>query len=296
MLNSPLPDILIDADIICYRAGFAGELRSLQVTYEDKEGNIGTRGFVSDEKQSANEQLAAFLESSGAELLDKSDRVDPDPIEHVLHSVKHMIQQILLETNTHTPQLFLTGKKNFRDQIATIKPYKGNRVNTPKPFHYAAIREYLVRQWNAQIVEGEEADDRISILARTPAMRDRVVISSIDKDLDQIPGKHYDFVKRVAYDVRDDEAEFMFYRQCLSGDSVDNVPGCFKIGAVKAGRLLEDTPRESWWTAIVSAYEESKTRPGCPYSDLPAATVALETARLVRMRTFDNELWEPPND
>lgn len=287
--------VLIDSDSIVYRCGFAGEVTSLQVSYEDKEGEIHTRGFLPDPKRgSARKQLTAFLEETGAELLDEMIRVDADPIEHVLHSVKHMIEDVITETKADVAKVFLTGKENYRDQIATIRPYKGNRDKLARPYHYDAIREYLIRVWNAEVVEGEEADDRISVLARIPPYPEGCVIASIDKDLDQIPGEHYDFVKRVHYTVSEDEADRCFYRQCLSGDAVDNIPGCFRMGYAKADKLLGGLPRESWWESITEAYEASKGIDGCPYMEIPAASVALETAQLVRLRTYQGEVWTPP--
>ena len=88
--------------------------------------------------------------------------------------------------------MHLTGKNNFRYQIATTVPYKGNRVDKPKPKHLAFLRNYLVKEWGASISEGEEADDTIAIEATK--LGDNCVIVSLDKDLDQIVGWHYNFV------------------------------------------------------------------------------------------------------
>jgi hypothetical protein len=285
--------VLIDADSIGYRAGFAGQVSSLQIAYEDGEGKLHTRGFLPDPKLgSARKQLEEFKAQPGIDILDEMPRVDAEPVENVLHSTKHMVQEILAETGVDKYRVFLTGKTNYRDAIAKQRPYKGNRDKLTRPVHYDAIREYLVKYWKAEIVEGEEADDRISILARTSEYTDSV-IASIDKDLDQIPGKHYDFVKRVHYNVSDEEAERCFYRQCLSGDAVDNIPGCYKLGYAKADALLSATAKDDWWPAIVEAYEKSKEWPGCPYKDIPADEVALETAQLVRLRTYPGEIWQP---
>lgn len=287
--------VLIDSDACVYRAGFAGQITSQQVVYEDAEGALHTRGFLPDPKLgSANKQVKELLATPGITLLDQTTRVDAEPVENVLHSVKHMIQEIIADTKADIAKVFLTGHTNYRDKIATIRPYKGNRDKLERPAHYDAIREYLVKYWKAEIVEGEEADDAISILARQKGLAGACIIASIDKDLDQIPGKHYDFIKRVHYDVSDEQAEYFFYRQCLSGDLVDNVPGCYKIGSSKAERILEATPRNEWWEAIVETYADSQKIEGCPYKEDAPARVALETARLVRLRTYPNEMWSPP--
>ena len=288
---------LVDADSIVYRCGFAGEVTSLQVSYEDKDGNIGTRGFIPDpDLGSASAQLVAFVKESGCEILDSFKRVDPEPVENVLHSAKHMLEEIKSNTNADKLVVYLSGKDNFRNALATLKPYKGNRDKSTRPAHYDAIRDYLHKYWDAVIVEGEEAEDAISVVVWQKELSN-CVVAGIDKDLDQIPGEHYDYVKRVLYTVSDDDAEYAFYKQCLTGDSTDNIGGCYKTGDVKARRLLDGTPRAEWWTAIVETYEESKTKPGCPYADKDALVVALENARLVYLRRSPNEIWSPnPND
>lgn len=252
---------LIDSDSVVYRAGFAGQ-KSVKHIMPDG---------------------------------DEAIEIVPEPVENVLHTVKLTIEEILFATNADSSIVYLSGKENFRDKIATIRPYKGNRDKSARPVHYLAIRDYLTRHYGAVVVDGEEADDAISIKARQPLPAgSEYVVCSIDKDLDQVPGKHYDFLKKISYDIRDDEAEFVFYRQCLSGDNVDNVPGCYKIGQAKAEKLLQETDRASWWEVIVEQYAKSMSLPGCPYTDRQPVDVAIETARLVRMRTFENEIWSPP--
>lgn len=59
--------------------------------------------------------------------------------------------------------IFLTGGGNFRKDIATIIPYKGNRKKE-KPKWYKALRFEMESNLGAIIVEGEEADDRMSII------------------------------------------------------------------------------------------------------------------------------------
>lgn len=248
---------LVDSDSIVYRAGFAGQ-KTIEVPMPDG---------------------------------DTAQIVEAEPVENVLRTVKLQLEKILVYADSL--RVFLTGKGNYRDAIAKQRPYKGNRDKLHRPVHYDAIRTYLVEYWNALIVEGEEADDRISIVARLPEIRDNCIICSIDKDLDQIPGKHYDFLKDVRYDIREDEAEYVFYRQCLSGDAVDNIPGCYKVGQAKAEKLLDSTKRQDWWKMIVETYEKSKAVAGCPYIAMPAEDVALETAQLVRLRTYDGEIWSP---
>lgn len=144
--------------------------------------------------------------------------------------------------------LHLTGKNNFRHEVAVTAPYKGNR-KSEKPKHYKLLREYLAMSWDATIWDGMEADDAIAIEATE--LKDDAVIVSLDKDLDQVVGWHYNFVKDNLYYVSQEQASLNFYKQFLIGDAVDNIKGAPGIGPVKAQRLLEGKTDTEMWDIIV---------------------------------------------
>jgi 5'-3' exonuclease len=176
--------------------------------------------------------------------------------------------------------MHLTGKNNFRYQIATTVPYKGNRVDKPKPKHLAFLRSYLVKEWGATISEGEEADDTIAIEATK--LGDNCVIVSLDKDLDQICGWHYNFVKRLGYYITPEEALVKLYTQMLTGDAADNIKGLFRIGPVKAAKIIGDTTNElELYNKVLEAYEGNAER-------------VLENAQLLFLRRYEGQIWNPP--
>lgn len=183
-------------------------------------------------------------------------------------------------------KLFLTGKKNFRYDIATIAPYKGNRT-APKPAHLPALRKHLEDEWGAVVVNGQEADDAIAIEAT--AYGDNCVMVSVDKDFDQIPGWHYNFVKKLGYYVTPEQGLLSFYKQLLTGDSADNIMGLKGIGPVKAAKILApvdltlplDAINEALYDLCFTAYEEKTDE-------------LTETARLLWLRRIENEMWMPP--
>lgn len=86
------------------------------------------------------------------------------------------------------------------------------------------------------------------------------IIASTDKDLDLIPGWHYNFVKGVKYFVDDEEAIYNFYYQCLVGDTADGVKGVPGIGPKKAAAILSQCSTEQeMYNAVISkfsCYEE----------------------------------------
>ena len=176
--------------------------------------------------------------------------------------------------------MHLTGKNNFRYEIATTVPYKGNRVDKPKPKHLAFLRDYLVKEWGASISEGEEADDTIAIEATK--LGDNCVIVSLDKDLDQISGWHYNFVKHLSYYIKPEEGLVKLYTQMLTGDAADNIKGLFRIGPVKAAKIIGDTTNElELYNKVLEAYEGDAER-------------VLENAQLLFLRRYEGQIWTPP--
>lgn len=177
---------------------------------------------------------------------------------------------------------FLTGSDNYRHAIAKTAPYKGTRKGE-KPVHYDLLREYLRDAWMFPIVEGQEADDAVGI--RAYQLRDEgedYIICSLDKDLDMIEGWHYNFAKDLRYEIKADEALRNFYKQILTGDRVDNIPGLKGIGPKKADKILGDAKTEQeLFTAVLAAYE----------GDILRMT---EMGQLLWIRRKENELWQPP--
>jgi hypothetical protein len=176
---------------------------------------------------------------------------------------------------------YLTGKDNYRHEIAKTVPYKANRV-AEKPKHLGIIREYMISAWAFSVQEKQEADDAISIRAYALGEED-YIICSIDKDLDNVRGWHYNFGKNERYFVKEEDAIKNFYRQVLTGDRVDNVPGLPGIGPKKAEKILQDCcTEEELYKAVLEAYK----------GDVGLLT---EQAQLLWLRRKEGELWQPPN-
>ena len=151
---------------------------------------------------------------------------------------------------------YITGKGNFRNELAVTEPYKGNRKDAKKPVHYEAIRKHLQRL-GAELVEGQEADDAVAIEATTNGGW----IVSIDKDLDQVPGWHYNFVKHEEYYVTEEEGLRNLFTQVLTGDRIDNIIGLKGIGPKKAEKLLKDCKTErEYYDACLKAYDGDSLR------------------------------------
>jgi hypothetical protein len=310
--------LIIDADPIVYRAGFASETHGYHVVAEDADGNVCEAYFAPKfdkrgRKTTAGAQMKAWLKDKT--LLSKEQVVHPEPKEHALHLVKQEITSIIsavaerlqLPADLMTVVIVLSGPDNFREKLATLRPYKGNRDAAHKPYWYQAIRDYITGHWSGIVVSGREADDEVSILGHEClAKHEMCCVATIDKDLDQVPGLHYDYRQKVFYSMTRRSAELAFWRQALSGDQTDNIPGCYKIGSERSDKIIKEildkrltigwpTPAEFWGSRLYE-YEKSKLRKGCPYADLDTAAVATENARLVYMQQKPRELWVQPGD
>ena len=188
------------------------------------------------------------------------------------------IKRVLSDVNADTWQIYLTGDNNFRYKL--FPDYKANRRDKPKPKHLEAVKEFLVSEWTTIITDGMEADDALGINQRPDTC-----ICSIDKDLLQVPGKHYHFVSNRFIDISEKEGYRNFYTQLLVGDPSDNIPGCPGIGKVKAPKILEycETPFDMY-EACRRQYELAK---------VSLDKMHLSAQLLYILRRQEDE-WKPP--
>lgn len=86
--------------------------------------------------------------------------------------IETRIDEILAATQADGFSFFLTGRGNFRDQVATRVAYKSNRKQ-PKPYHFANVRHYLIGQYQARVANGWEADDELSTVLSGKSLPNR---------------------------------------------------------------------------------------------------------------------------
>lgn len=288
--------VLVDGDPIVYACGFAAQHSTWFCSFARPDGSLYTDSF--DGKKAA----LAYVDASQHEMLDAEQRIVAEPVENALSTVRNSLRVISDKTGSDHLEIYLTASagQSFRHRIAKQKPYKGNR-KAPRPVYYETIRSYLQGKHGARVVTTREADDELAIqAANCRREKIRYVIATIDKDLDQISGEHYDYRQHVSYFVDQADADRWFWIQALSGDTTDNIPGCWKIGQTKATAIIDDlleaeSHDEAIWDAIVDCYAGSQLKNGCPYEDRLAEHVALETAQLVYLQQTPGEIWMPPN-
>lgn len=207
---------LIDGDVLVYRCGFAADG---QIKKRIKEDNPGISAEEIDKHMENTEYTSLALQN----------------IKTVLEAATHRFNEEY--------KLFVHKEGNFRFDIATIKPYKGNRIDARKPKYYQEMKDYMFDVWRAIPVRGQESDDAIGI-EQFDNPDKYTVIYSIDKDMLCIPGWHYNWVKEELHYQTITEANLFFFWQMMVGDTTDNIPGINKVGVKTASRIIEEEERD----------------------------------------------------
>jgi DNA polymerase-1 len=178
---------------------------------------------------------------------------------------------------------------NFRRDHYPL--YKTNRTSEP-PAMLNAAKAIVADQSRPVYIDRLEADDILGILATNGKIENPVIIT-VDKDLRQIPGWHFnpdkeDFPVRVS----EVEADYVFYTQWLTGDSTDGFGGIKGCGPKKAAKLLNTdyaeglSHEENWCALAMDAYMEA----GMTQEQ---ALAQARCARILRASDFDSERREP---
>ena|SRR6185437_3652912 len=165
---------------------------------------------------------------------------DEEEVIHAYSNVKNKMMSILEKTGCTDYEAFLSQSKDASSFRLKIYPeYKAHRVKTPRPIYEQKAREYLINHWQADVVQEIEADDAVSIIqyelykgefednpAATTALEwvYPAVLCGIDKDLDQVPGLHYNYNKDIFYYITPMQGLRNLYLQMLTGDVADNIP------------------------------------------------------------------------
>jgi len=177
--------------------------------------------------------------------------VSPALAKKALDKTINSIVETVIADSVH---VFIKGRDNFRFKADPL--YKANRVATIEPEIKDRIDKLYV--YAREIcVEGHmgEADDYCAIVASECAEEGRsYIVAHIDKDLDCIPGYHYNFKKQTFYEMTDHDAYRWVIKQLLTGDATDNIKGLKGIGTKRADNMLADVPNSMLLDLATEAY------------------------------------------
>jgi len=215
-----------------------------------------------------------------------------EPPEIAIYRLHDMVERICLATNSQDIECYIGGTDNFRYKI--YDQYKANRTKE-KPHYLEACREMLVTQYKATVVNNYETDDALGIAQTKYDGNSR--ICSLDKDLLQIPGLHFNWVTGVHKLVSPLDGLRTFYKQLILGDRTDNIPGfdgklrseCPKFIQKLQEPIDEMTEEINMYNHVCDVYSEQvswaddwKTPMHC-------------NAQLLYILKNEEEFWTPPN-
>lgn len=229
---SKLKGVVVDGDILVYRCGFVAQRTIRCITHKAAPNGVyfdsaeGLRYYIDEQMQ------LGVIKDEGDYTI--TTDIDVQPLGHAVQALNTCLREIQNSAGLPIRGLFLsTGSETFRHKLAVTKPYKGNR-KSPRPVHYDGLRDYMVTQRGARVFEEIEADDALASFAKT------CVVASIDKDLLQVPGAHYNFVEKRFIHIGEDDGHYNLALQLITGDSIDNIPGIRGMAEKKATAFLEE--------------------------------------------------------
>jgi len=143
-----------------------------------------------------------------------------------------------------------------------------------KPFHFDNLTAFILGNYDTRISNGLEADDLMCIEQYSRLKNDDTIICTRDKDLRQCPGWQFGWEcgKQASFgptlvdnkgllnlsngELKGTGTKF-FFGQMLIGDTVDNIPGCPKVGPVKAFDILDKcVTKRDHELAVINAYKK----------------------------------------
>lgn len=271
--------LLIDGDWLLFRGGFAAQrnkytIRAYELKTEEDRG-------IAHLPENHRAALKWIKEYDGEKFrncrFEIEAELEVEPVSHAFANMRTMLDGAMTESSASDSILYIknSNEKTFR---YTVNPdYKGNRDPNMKPFYYDECIWYLKKK--AHPIEarpGLEVDDELGIMQWEDYVRCREIalhrtwrhvhrnkepktcICTVDKDLDVIPGWHYNPNKNTLYWVTEADAKRTFYTQVLTGDTSDNVKGLFRVGPVAAEKILRGVPLDKLEEKVLEAYREAE--------------------------------------
>lgn len=259
-------DILVfDADSIAYKAAAANETRTIKSIHIEK----GVPEFWDNRTA-----FKAYLAGTD-HTIDMYEIVDVQEPRHSSYGkslIREMIKGYHNRSGVHKGEIYIGGKDNFRDLIplpmehivtvgkfagtATLGGrYKGKRDDTIRPVQLKELRNFMIEELGAIVINGMEVDDKGSMRAYEgfKAKGERIIQVTEDKDALQCSGWLWNPAKMAkpiyisgfgelhpeGKGVKGTGRLWLYY-QALYGDAVDCYHGVSlaKIAADKAGKAL----------------------------------------------------------
>ncbi|MEE8598392.1 MAG: hypothetical protein V3S69_02570 [Dehalococcoidales bacterium] len=258
--------LVLDSDSAVYAVGFMCQKK---IHFAEYKGDIV---YTCTDKRKGNKWLKK-QELYPADEVEWDFKEELSPVSTALANIKSWVEkQLEFSGCSRVIPLLTKGGSDFRNNMATIQRYKGNRLQSVKPKHYDALRTYLQKFYGALMYAKWEADDTaVMIMEKGKGNPDKsYILAAIDKDLKQMDCMHSDpnHPEQGVYAVSVFEGWHAFYVQMLMGDGADNIKGLSGtkghpgVGKVTALKMLEDCETvEQLCTVVWEAYQAKYPEP-----------------------------------
>lgn len=257
-------ELIFDADSIAYKAAAANEEKSITTEHIEKgvieswANRTAFRDYIKDTTHTEDMYIIKDVQEPRHSSYGKS-------------LIRDMIKGYHTRTGVSKGTIYIGGEDNFRDLIplpmtyvATVGKwagkskiggaYKENREDSIRPLQLKELRNYMIKELGAIVVNGREVDDMSSIRAYKGFKEDKKIIQvTEDKDALQCSGwlfnpqkmmkpvliKGFGELHKEGKGIKGTGRLWLYY-QALYGDSVDNYHGCdlWKIEQDKAGKSV----------------------------------------------------------
>lgn len=176
---------MVDLDAFKYAVAFAGEKRKVVITHKTtgETFECATRTEWHGRNKAKDKGKLAEINATRTSpyLWDEFDYEDVrtvEPIQNVLHTAKQNVKRVIDASPATGAKYFIGKGDSFRLNLSTLIKYK-DRDDIVKPLLLDDVVEYMTKKFRAEVVEGYEVDDVITMEAwRRP---DRFVLIE-DKD------------------------------------------------------------------------------------------------------------------
>lgn len=193
-----------------------------------------------------------------------------------------MHKQIRAVGASHYIGFLTNGGLNYRLDVATTLPYKGNRAGSVRPKWFGKSREYLQTGWKCQVMQGIEADDALTIAQQYFLDKGiKSVIISLDKDLLQQEGWHYNWNSGILQEISFERGQRYLWEQVITGDlGTDNIPGISDSATMWTPNVGDRYP-------VYESYLKVPTDPKMTAKGVPS-TRKLSHSRFTHYETYEN--------
>lgn len=300
---------LIDGGELLFRVAAGSEVRrwNIYIQGEERDGYLSSHHYKDDadlwiKELDLQEDLVAVLDKYPV-----SERLAKENLDI-------FIKTIIIKTEADSVLVCFGSAdgSNFRNDIATFKTYKDRPKD--RPYHYYMLKDHVQRNYPwYETQRPYEDDDILAILHNEICKRETniPIICSHDKDMLQVPGWHYHTDSQELFPISEVEGLYNFYKQLLSGDPVDTIPGLFQItGKKNSKKNLErldylvtkygerdlDEIEEAMYSHVFNIYLDALGgKVKCREQSTDLDCILWEIGNLLYLRrSWDDEGWKVP--